>query len=104
MFGRVSRKLVAVHAEEVRWIDHGRDYVSVVRHANDVLSGVSEIHVTLPCHHSEDIERNQNSHRMKLRVSAVEEIGNDIGALPPGMGSFECELRVLLVAFGGEAH
>src|SRR5208283_89670 len=56
MLGRVAGAGDAVHAEEVRGIDHGREHVTVPGHGYDVLAGVREIDLTLPGHDSEDVE------------------------------------------------
>src|ERR1700691_370582 len=57
VLGGVARVGDVIHAEEVRGIDHGREYVAVFRHADDILSGMREIDGALPGHHAEDIER-----------------------------------------------
>src|SRR5713226_9417032 len=80
MLGRVAGAGDAVHAEEVRGIDHGREHVTVFGHGYDVLPGVRKINGTLPRHDSKDIEREQGAGRMDLGIGALEEIGDHFRA------------------------
>ena len=72
----------AVHAEEVRGIDHGREHVAILRHAYDVLSGVRQVHRTLPRHYAKHVEREQHARRMQLGVGMLQEVGNHVRAMP----------------------
>ena len=104
MLGRVAGQLVPVHPEEVRGIDHGREHVALLGHAHDVLPGMSQVHVALPRHHPEDVQREQRPLRVHLGIGLVQEVGDHVRARPLGMLALEGEARVLLVALGGEAH
>ena len=90
-----------VHAEEVRWVDHGAEDVAVVGHADDVLSGVGKVDLALPGHHAEDVEAQQDARGVEFGVGFFQEGGDDVGALraagsggacagavPPGLVSF----------------
>src|SRR5207253_4683428 len=57
MFRSVTRLRVAIHPEEVRMINHGREHVAGARHADDVLPGMGKIHRPLPRHHPENVQR-----------------------------------------------
>ena len=70
-----------VHSEEVRRIDHGAENVAVTRHLDDVLPGVGQIDITLPRHHPEDIERQQDACRMEFRVRFLQKAGDNVRAL-----------------------
>src|ERR1700732_689321 len=107
MLGRITGVRDAVHAEEVRRINHGRDHVTVLCHRYDVLPGVRKIDGTLPRHDSEHVERQQDAGRMDLGISAIEEISNHVRALHLrrmiGMLGLVVESGIFLVAFGGKA-
>src|SRR5229473_5516077 len=120
MLGRVAGAGDAVHAEEVRGIDHGREHVTVFGHGYDVLPGVRKINGTLPRHDSKDIEREQGAGRMDLGIGALEEIGDHFRARRGkprlyialsvfrvisliGMIGLKVESGVFLVTFGGKA-
>ena len=48
---------------------------------DDVLSGVREVDLTLPCHHAEDVEAKQDTRWMEFGVGFLEEAGDHVGAL-----------------------
>src|ERR1035441_10928860 len=80
----------------------------MLRHGNDVLSGVSQVDRTLPCHHSKNVQRQQNTPRMNLSIGTLQEIGDDLGALRLCwmicVLGLKIETCILLVAFGRETH
>ena len=95
---------VAVHAKEVRGIDHRRHYVAILRHLRNVLPGVRKIDGPLPGHDAKDIQRKQHARRLQFRLRLLQEAGDDIAAMPLRMLGLKAELRVLLVAFRRKAH
>ena len=95
---------VAIHAEEVRGIDHGRKHVAVLGHPHDVLPGVRQVDRTLPRHHAEDIQGEQRTRGVQFGVSMFQEVRDDIRPMPVGVIRLEHKAGVLLVAFSGEAH
>src|SRR6266849_184933 len=107
MLGRVAGVRDAVHAEEVRRINHGRDHITVLSHGYDVLPVVRKIDGALPRHDSEDVEREQGAGRVNLGIGAIEEIGDHFRALHlrwmVGMLGLIVESGIFLVAFGGKA-
>ena len=119
MFRSVTRLSVAIHPEEVRRINHGREHVAGARHADDVLPGMGKIHRPLPRHHPENVQREQHAAGVQLAVSARQKIADHIGAGARRASSsrrhriFCCaaftrrahvgEARIGLVAFGREA-
>ena len=97
MGGFVAGAGDAVHAEEVRGIDHGAEHVAVVGHADDVLPGVGEVNLALPGHHAEDVEREQDAGGMELGIGFFQEGGDDVGALrAAGRGFRDDWTRALL--------
>ena len=103
MLGCVAGVGDAIHAKEVRGIDHGREHIAVLGHGDDVLTGVRQIDGTLPGHDSEDVEREQDPGGMDLSVGPVEEIGDDFGTRLVRMLGLVIEGSIFLVAFGGKA-
>ena len=94
----------AVHAEEMRRVDHGRKHIAILRHAHDVLTGMGQVYRALPGHDAEHVERQQRARGVKLGVGVLQEVGNDVRAMPFRMLRLEVEAGVFLVAFGREAH
>src|SRR5208283_4578827 len=71
----------AVHTEEVGGVDHGREHVAVLGHSDDVLTGMGQVNRALPGHHAEYVEREQDAGWVNLRVGALQESGDHVGAL-----------------------
>src|SRR5580658_103551 len=103
MLGRVAGARDAVHAEEVRRIDHGRKHVAVLGHGYDILPGVRKIDGTLPRHDSENIKRQQNAGGVNLGIGAINKTRDYLRARLFGVLALEVELGIFLVAFSGEA-
>ena len=63
-----------------------------------------QVHLALPGHDAEDIQRKQNAHRVQLGIGVLQEISNYIGAMPIRVLFLKNEAGILLVAFSGKAH
>ena len=64
---------------------------------------MAQINLPLPRHDAKHVQGNQYTHGMQLAVGAVQEVGNHVITVQFRV-FLEGELRVRLVAFGGEAH
>ena len=74
------------------------------RHGHDILPRMCQVHLALPGHDAEDIQRKQNAHRVQLGIGVLQEISDDIGAMPIRVLFLKNEAGVPLIALGRKAH
>jgi hypothetical protein len=66
----------------VRGVNHGREHIAELGHADDVLPGVVQVNLPLPGHNPENIQRQQNALGMKRGVGAPQKVCYYLGTLP----------------------
>ena len=64
------------------WVNHGREHVTVLGHADNVLTGMGQVHWTLPCHDAKHVEREEHAGGVNLCIGMFQEVGNYVGPVP----------------------
>ena len=85
MLRSIAGSSIAIHAEEMRWIDHGREHVTVLGHLHDVLAGMVQVHGALPSHNAKHVERYQHTHGVQVGVGPFQKPGDHVVTMQLGV-------------------